>query len=77
MEQPPAGVISIVGSVGRLLCQLAMRIQAERILELARLRLFRLPFAKDLKPAGRLSAPKDRENAAQAVEFFRRLVCSK
>ena len=65
----------IVGpSVGRLLCQLAMMIQAERILELGS--GFGYPaywFAKGLKAGGKIiGTDGSKENAAQAVEFFKK-----
>jgi predicted O-methyltransferase YrrM len=65
----------IVGPlVGRLLCQLAMMIQAERILELGSgFGYSAYWFAKGLKPDGKLLCTEgSKENAAQAVSFFKK-----
>jgi len=65
----------IVGPlVGRLLCQLAMMIQAERILELGSgFGYSAYWFAKGLKPDGKIFCTEgSNENAAQAVSFFKK-----
>jgi len=65
----------IVGPlVGRLLCQLAMMIQAERILELGSgFGYSAYWFAKGLKTGGKIiGTESSSENAAQAVEFFKK-----
>ena len=65
----------IVGPlVGRLLCQLAMMIQAERILELGSgFGYSAYWFAKGLKAGGKILCTEgSEENAAQAVEFFKK-----
>jgi predicted O-methyltransferase YrrM len=65
----------IVGPlVGRLLCQLAMMIQAERILELGSgFGYSAYWFAKGLKPHGKIFCTEgSKENAAQAVSFFKK-----
>lgn len=65
----------IVGPlVGRLLCQLAMMIQAKSILELGSgFGYSAYWFAKGLKAGGKILCTEgSRENAAQAVEFFKK-----
>jgi caffeoyl-CoA O-methyltransferase len=65
----------IVGPlVGRLLCQLTMMIQAERVLELGSgFGYSAYWFAKGLKAGGKvLCTEGSKENAAQAVEFFKK-----
>jgi caffeoyl-CoA O-methyltransferase len=65
----------IVGPlVGRLLCQLAMIIQAERILELGSgFGYSAYWFAKGLKAGGKIICTEGSgENAAQAGEFFKK-----
>jgi len=66
----------IVGPlVGRLLCQLAMMIQAECILELGSgFGYSAYWFAKGLKTGGKIVCTEgSEENAAQAVEFFKKV----
>ena len=65
----------IVGPlVGRLLCQLAMMIQAERILELGSgFGYSAYWFAKGIKPHGKIFCTEgSKENAAQAISFFKK-----
>jgi predicted O-methyltransferase YrrM len=65
----------IVGPlVGRLLCQLAMMIQAEHVLELGSgFGYSAYWFAKGLKTGGKIVCTEGSgENAAEAVEFFKK-----